>query len=239
MDDLIKKQIEFFSKNKTGCGFAAKAASNPKLYRWHHCISSSNIEDILYQIESAEKDPNISTLSILLPEVQTVEDLCEMISAWRTRKNTRIEYTPFQGYLCIGLRVSIGNEIAWVSGFGPFDFLPKTRQAPCVQLSLRVKPRPGYENVMEVMKKYTGKSIHLADMDMRGMADHIFKKIWKATHITVSKILGAKPNLLSAAKTTFTIPFSIALENIGHLPEDIGQDNHLLWCKSGIKEKTN
>jgi hypothetical protein len=81
--------------------------------------------------------------------------------------------------------------------------LPKTRQTPYTEISFRVKPKPEYR---KVMKPSHADTLHLADMYMHGIDDDVFKKLWGSSLARVASILGHKPNLKSAAKTTYAIP---------------------------------
>jgi hypothetical protein len=48
--------------------------------------------------------------------------------------------------------------------------------------------------------------IHLADMDMLGIPEVEFKKLWKASHEKTAAVLRHEPDFRSAAKTTFILP---------------------------------
>jgi hypothetical protein len=55
--------------------------------------------------------------------------------------------------------------------------------------------------------------IHLADMEMKGMGEKQFKALWFGSFSKVQGILGQKPDLRSAAKTTFAIPLGLWREH--------------------------
>ena len=93
-----------------------------------------------------------------------------------------------------------------MTGFGNFNFLPKTRQSVFTEIMFRSKARPPYE---KVMKKTPEGIIHLADMDMKGMSDNKFKSLWYGSFDNTESVLGHKPDLKSAAKTTFAVPLSM------------------------------
>ena len=112
-------------------------------------------------------------------------------------------------YICVGLRVVSGSERSWVTGFGNFDFLPKTRQAPFTEIIFRSKPRPDYDSVM---KEAPAGVLHLADMDMKGMRENKFKALWFGSFDKTEAVLGHKPDILSAAKTTFAFPKALWLK---------------------------
>jgi len=45
-------------------------------------------------------------------------------------------------------------------------------------------------------------------MDMKGMGENKFKSLWFGSFDNTEKLLGHKPDLRSAAKTTFAVPVS-------------------------------
>jgi hypothetical protein len=106
----------------------------------------------------------------------------------------------------VRLRARVGADVSWVSGFGPFDFLPRTRQAPHCELTIRVKPRPLYK---WYFKDPLEGVIHLADLNMRGLSEQNLVKLWVASFVTTKKVLGHSPDEESAAKTTFVIPIEL------------------------------
>jgi hypothetical protein len=67
---------------------------------------------------------------------------------------------------------------------------------------MRVKDRPSYAKVMKPAPEGV---LHLADLDMK-MSEAEFKAEWGESFKRTANILGHKPNLCSAAKTTFAVP---------------------------------
>lgn len=201
-EEIINHQLEFYKKNRAGCAFAALAAKIPLKYGWMHYVISTEKLNIMHHVQKAISNPGISTVSLIFPDVQTTSDLLKLIDSFRKCGFT-IEEKEFDGYVCYGIRVEVLGKQSWVSGFGNFDFFPKTRQAPHTEIVLRVKEAPDYELQM----KNTDKDVlHVAHMDMIVLTECPFKRLWKTSLDTTKKILGHKPNLLSAAKTTFSIP---------------------------------
>lgn len=205
---VLETQLEFYKKRKAGCIFAAIVAKNPKKYSWYHCIlnqvDNTEIDEV---IGGAIADKDISTLSIIFPSVKSEVELLHFISIFEKCKKVTIGQDIVENSSrCIGFRVSVNKDLSWVSGFGNFDFLPKTRQTPYTEIVFRVKPRPFYE---WYMKPPMIGVIHLADMDMLSASKRVFKKWWNASLVNTKKVLGHSPNLLSAAKTTFSIPIQL------------------------------
>ncbi len=211
--NLIKEQIAFYRRGDAGCRFASVAAQNPSKYGWQLRIlpSTSSLNALEDEVIRGIDTSEVSTLSLLLPSVKTAKSLVEMVFWLSKSPYIAIEQNELvDGARCLGLRISVTSKLkSWVSGFGPFQFLPKTRQAPTVELTFRTKPRPDYQ---WVMKDSPAGVVHLADMDMQGIGRGPFEKLWDESKRHTARVLGHKPNLQSAAKTTFAIPENLVQE---------------------------
>lgn len=204
---IIETQLEFFRKGKAGCLFAAYAAREPSRFGWRLSVSDVEKTQVEELIQAAIRLENVSTQSIIFPSVVTWEDLKKLLGVLREVALVSLEQEKeFNGSVCLGYRVSVGELKSWVTGFGGFDFFPKTRQSVFTEITFRVKPRPSYESVM---KEAPLGVIHLADMDMKGMGENQFKSLWYGSFDSAEKILGHKPDLRSAAKTTFSVPLDL------------------------------
>lgn len=142
-ENIIKRQLSFYKKSKAGCIFASIAAKNPKKYGWKHVILDVNHRKIDESVDEAINDSDITTLSLIFSSVVTEKQFVEFIEELKLCKNIFLEQNELFGdYLCLGFRVRVGESVSWVSGFGNFEFLPKTRRSPYVELTFRVKPKP-------------------------------------------------------------------------------------------------
>jgi len=149
-------------------------------------------------------DANVSTLSLIFRNCNTASHLLDLVEQLQACKYVFLgQDILFGGYRCLGFRARVGPFESWVSGFGPFSFFAKTRQAPHTEIVARVKPRPAYK---KVMKKAPEGVIHLADMEMLGLGDGNFRKLWSSSFDRTAAIIGHKPDQLSTAKTTFVVP---------------------------------
>lgn len=203
-DRIGKAQFDFFRKNKAGCLFAAIAAKDPTRYGWVQRIISPKADLIDAAVERAVRGKKTTMLSLVFPTVNTTGKLIHLIEVLCSTRTIMLEQNlEFDASRCLGFRASIGDLSSWISGFGPFKFFPNTRQAPYTEIAFRVKPRPSFK---WVMKESPPGVIHLADLDMRGMADAMFRTVWRATMERTARLLGHNPDLRSAAKTTFAIP---------------------------------
>ena len=209
-DELIQEQLNFFAANSSGCGFAAQAAKDPTLHEWHHVVvmagSYDNIDQIVRDAITAD---GVSTLSLVFPEVGDAADLdrfLPILDGAVIYLHAKIDTAENR---CYRFRAKVGDEESYVSGFGPFDFMPETRRTPHTSLVMRVKPRPDYD---WFLKEPDEGLVHVADMDMKGMPDRLLHRMWKNTFYTVRGILGKEPDNESAAKTTFIIPLPRAAQ---------------------------
>ena len=155
-------------------------------------------------IENAVDDSATQMTSLLFPDVGGVDSLINLIDELGVTPGVSVRQSLYEKWVCFGIRVHFQNLRSWVSGFGPFPFLPMTRQSPHCELTFRVKPRPDFKRVM---KKSPNGVVHLADLDMVDMSDELFKRMWYGAFKSTKSVLGKSPDILSAAKTTFAIPY--------------------------------
>lgn len=204
MDDAVKEeQRRFFRENGAGCAFAAHAAKDPAKYGWLSLVVSPRSDEIGKALSDAIASPTTQMLSLIFPSVQTVSGLLNLTGACLETGQIRDDGFDEEKRRFVRLRALVGADTSWVSGFGPFDCLPLTRQAPHCELTIRVKPRPNYA---WYFKQPMDGVLHLADLDMIDLSDETLKKLWDVSFQTTRNILGHAPNDESAAKTTFVIP---------------------------------
>ena len=209
--DVIAAQLEFYRNNKAGCAFAAFTAKAPQKYGWSQKVISPTAASIDAATEEAIASTETTMVSLIFPDVSTLESLLSLVATFQSTHYIFLEQNlVFDDFHCLGFRAKVGSFVSWISGFGPFDFFPVTRRSPFTEVALRVKPRPDYKHIM---KKAPAGVIHLADLDMLGMAEAAFKKMWYGSLDRTAQLLGHKPDLKSAAKTTFSIPTTLTREH--------------------------
>jgi len=210
---VIETQLEFYRNGRAGCLFAAHAAKSPEDYGWRFSVCDINAEYIEILIQSAITDASVSTQSIIFPRVISRDDLLELLSILATVPSVILEQQElFEDAICLGYRIKVDDLVSWATGFGGFGFLPKTRQAVFTEIVFRSKPRPQYE---WVMKEASEGVIHLADMDMRGMSENQLKALWYGSFDNTERSIGHKPDMRSAAKTTFAVPVELWNKRVG------------------------
>lgn len=207
---VLEEQLAFFRRGGTGCKFAALAATDSAKFGWVHRVLYPDVGAVEKEIQEAIEDAAITTLSLVFPTVREPAELVTLVKELCSGSSMFLgQNVAFHNFNCLGLRVRVGDVLSWVSGFGPFAFLPLTRRSPHTTIVFRVKPRPQYDWYLKPPHEGV---IHLADMNMHDLTDDALRRMWDASFVSVEQILGAKPDLLSAAKTTFAIPDSYSLE---------------------------
>lgn len=202
--EICAHQLTFFKTARAGCVFAAVAARNPTRYGWTQQVIDPDRNAIVTAIHTAIGDPATTTCSLIFPAINDEAGLRAFVAQLGDTPPITLEQdTRVANMRCLGFRAQIGSLTSWISGFGPYPFFPATRQAPYTELTFRVKPRPKYATVM---KESPPGVIHLADLFMRGMAARMFTALWHASFRKTAQVLGHRPDLRSAAKTTFVLP---------------------------------
>lgn len=207
-EQIIADQLEFFMRNGSGCAFAAQAARDPNRYEWGHLVvPTADLGKIDELLVSAIADNSISTLAMIFPEVRSDEELDNFIPKLVTEHITLNEIYDTENNRCFRFRAKINEEQSYISGFGPFEYMPITRRSPHTSIVLRVKPRPPYT---WHLKPPVEGIIHVADMDMKGLSNRTLGRMWNNSFFRTAGLLGKKPDEESAAKTTFVVPIDRA-----------------------------
>lgn len=207
---IIDKQLSFYSSGSAGCMFAAIAAKNPSKYGWKHIILGVNYQKIDLATTRSIADNTVTTLSLIFPSIENPGGLVRLVKELQFCKNIFLEQRElFKGSWCLGFRARVGKYGSWISGFGNFEFFPETRRSPYVELIFRVKPRPAYDWVLKESPRDT---IHVADLDMIDLSEKQLRRNWNNSFKKTAATLDHKPDLKSAAKTTFSIPEDILEE---------------------------
>lgn len=205
---IISEQLEFFARNLSGCGFAALAARDPDHFEWgSKIILSSDYGKIDEYIAWAVAEPSVSTLSLIFPDVTSDQELDTLIPQLQTKLLILHELVDTEQNRCFRFRAQVNEDQSFVSGFGPFDYMPVTRRSPHTSIVMRVKERPSYD---WNFKEPESGIIHVADMNMKGLSDRKLWRMWNNSFLTTAGLLEKKPDQESAAKTTFVIPLDRA-----------------------------
>lgn len=175
---MSDKNLEYIRRGKTGCVFATILSRDPLKVGWVRIFNPSEIV--------------IPEEALIVSYIFEGKDKSEVIS-WALSQGMYMEETS-DGTL--GLRYAGINGVSWVQYFGPESHVV-TRQSPESELLFCVKlPKKYYWRV-----GFTG-VLHLA----HGSVEHIKEKaldiIWEGCFKRTRKLLGYKPTIKEAAKTT-------------------------------------
>lgn len=207
-EEIIHQHLDFFAKNSSGCAFAAHASREARHFEWGLAIAREpDLPNLNELVQNFIDDPQIPTLSIIFPDVKTDQDLDFLLPSLECGLIFLNEKLDNDRNRCYRFRLKIHSEISFISGFGPFDYMPITRRTPNVSIVMRVGPRPVYD---WHLKEPEPGILHVADMDMKGIPDRNLKRMWNNTFLRTAGLLGHKPDEESAAKTTFVVPLDRA-----------------------------
>lgn len=171
--------LEFIRKGKTGCVFATIMAREPKKIGWVRIFNPLKLEipKDAYIVSFIFENKSMSDVKNWALENGMYEDI--------TSKNTT------------GLRYKGVNGVSWVQFFGKESHVV-TRQAPNCELLFCVKlPKKSYLKV-----GFKG-VLHLAHASVEHLKEKTLDFIWDKSHQRTQEILGYKPTVEEAAKTTF------------------------------------
>jgi len=144
--------------------------------------------------------------SILFSKVETYPNLIRLIKSLISIDLIILTHEEIiEDKVILSLRTPINNPkiLSWLMAFAPFDSFPRTRQSPITELAIRVKPKPS-EQFYRLTKG--NNDAHLADLPIPYKVN-VSERIWDNTIKRTKMILNENPNIFSAAKTTFTLPY--------------------------------
>jgi hypothetical protein len=176
MKDL---NLNWIKLGHTGCNFASIFAKNPECVGWKRIINPLG-----FSIPEG-----CFILSLIFPD----RDI-NFVRNWALN-NGFFEEQVAEGLT--GLRLKVPEGISWVQYFGP-DSHVKTRQAPmpellmCVKLPAKYYWKVGFKGIL-----------HLAHGAIDCIRSKVVDNVWDTSFKRTAKILGHKPTITEAAKTTF------------------------------------
>jgi hypothetical protein len=219
-DELIATiQRHWHLRGQNGCGFAQTVADRSKESGWkcvvfnhpidelHVSVMRTSIQNVICSAEDAE---STQLLSLLFPQIATIEELVALAQLLKSLERFNSVETKVGDFTAVGLQFILTSGIpAWCVGFGPFLHLPNTRQSPIAEVVVRPKTKP--EKMFHRLNQDRRES-HLADIPL-WFDDIVAEQIYQSTLARVRVILPGEPNKFSSAKTTFTIPSVLWEEN--------------------------
>lgn len=203
-DALLEGNLQHYRQHHAGCSFAAFAAHKPVAHSWHLEVmhDPESMDEVVSRLR---RNGKIATVSLLFPTVNGQERLEQLIeSLSRSDHFFREDLGFHEKYDLVGLRFRVDTEtVSWVTGLGPFHWMPATRQSPTTEIAFRIRRRPSYP---WTFKETPQGVVHLADMEFPGIDETRMRHLWDSSFDRTRRVLGHPPDMLSAAKTSFILP---------------------------------
>lgn len=201
---VVAVQRDWHMRGQNGCVFAMRASRQLDERQWTHavCTTLPEAETMRVAIEAAVQDPLNELLSMLFPNVNTLDEVRSLINlaaaSGCTSKREAIDQTEI-----IRLRWSIGNVESWVIGFAPLDSIPATRRAPFTELIFRTKPKT---RLIHPTLNNDSTQAHVADLDL-GFRPEVVRELMEKSSTRTARLLGGDACRAGAhgakAKTTY------------------------------------
>lgn len=179
------KNLKWLQSGKTGCTFATLFAKSPESVGWEFFDYQEFMVKNLFQIVTA------NIVCINFPSHFTKKD----VENWAYKCGFYKEETSPTTY---GLRIKCKEGISWVQYFGK-DSHVKTRQSPepmlmyCNKLNKNYYVKVGWKGILHLAHAYSEK-----------YTKAVYDLLWERSFKQTEKLLGHKPTIIEASKTTFT-----------------------------------
>jgi len=235
--NIISQQNKWHSNSLQGCIYAAyiirqdTSTSGSGVNCFRESLSTELIIKIKNEIDSSIEDETTTSLRIILPSITTKENLIEFVSLIKNHTNWLVSDSEiWNGNRLVKMRIPMKQKdenekeiVAWVLGFGPFTFFPKTRQSPFFEIIVPVKTKYFFKDKHNrfSLTKQSENSIdrgtssddaHLADVYIAGITDDEKrdKQMWENSRKRKSMLLTEHGSVEfndsnAKAKITFSI----------------------------------
>lgn len=231
---VLDEQLAWHQKMRQGCIYAAHLAKKslappPNSYYsdyWGRAVLSGHDQTTVLSMTAFVNDchqhPERQLASVLLPDIKTRKTLIDFVGTVQSHyPGVIIQYedSTRSSHTLVRIRVPLSDGVcAYALGFGPFDWLPPTRQAPFTELVLPTKSKQFLKN------KYNRHSlnqaqpdsqprapeptfVHLADINVENVTTdtELDTRYWHSTHdIKIAKLSGDNSDR-AKAKVTFSL----------------------------------
>lgn len=176
---IIEEQLDWIRSGQIGCLFATALVPHAKSIGWQFYESPETLQ--------IPDDCHIYSAVFPGRDIHSVRE-------WALNNGFYIEDIED---MYEGLRIKMGENVSWVQYFGP-DSHVATRKSPHPMLSFTVKlPALMYAKV-----GFNG-VYHLAHASIANLKEKALDLLWDKSFIKTRKILGHKPTIREAAKTTY------------------------------------
>ncbi len=233
--NALDEQLKWHQTSQQGCVFAAKLAKAVgktavgDFYHeyWARTALRGSARDVVQAmsafIAQCHQSATLQVASCLFPEIRTNDQLGGLIRAIKDHfQGALLSFEDSAGapFTLVRVRLPLVDGItAYALGFGPFDWMPATRQAPNTELALPLKTK------QQLKEKYARFSInqsqadskprhedptfvHLADVEMEGVTKDTptDSRYWEATQGLKKARLKGDLNDRAKGKVTFCFP---------------------------------
>jgi hypothetical protein len=177
----MDKNLKWMQKGNLGCVFATYFSQNPEKCNWKRFINPTEMPDI--------KDSSSVSLVFENLDLSQTRD-------WALKNGF---YEENINEDCIGLRLKLGDKVAWVQYFGQESHV-KTRQSPFSELIFKSgNPIDSFHRVK------TDDILHLAQMAINKSIKKFSESFWRKSFENTRKIIGHELGVKEAAKTTWLL----------------------------------
>lgn len=193
-----------------GCRFAQHISGDYGRHGYYRLVISGIPDpesNIWAEIEHLEADQETQACSVLLPDIDEVGQVVQVVRGLASRDKWRLQEDFDDGFVIFRLRLLLAHHVeSWVLGMGPFDCLSRTRQAPCLELAFRPKPKPGPMRSAKLSADAT--AAHLADLPVESLSQEAFDLAFANT-VKTKLAVNRADDPRAKAKVTFAIPASL------------------------------
>lgn len=236
-EEILEQQAAWHAKAMQGCLYAAFIYKNTPsetdmerivLFEKDKGLISSITELINIRII----DPDNSIISLIIPGIQTPNDLLAFIEDIRTLTNWEVnDDENHDNIRLVKMRVPLTcpnakeeTVYAWVLGFGPFDFFPPTRQSPFFEILIPTKSKNFLKNKFgrlsptkqqndTVERGGSTDESHIADAFIKDITDNakMDRFFWASSINRKNQLLadsGQHNDVNAKARVTFSYPIN-------------------------------
>lgn len=213
MTKEIQENIDWIASGAIGCVFAATLVKKAEQIGWKFVMEEDVKRETRY-IEHRRPSIVIGQPERIFMESKNIpifpKDafIMSVILKQRGEYYTPAQYAKYWGSMhgfyiekvndmYSGMRLNCGNLVSWVQYFGP-DSHVKTRQAPHPMLTFALKLPAHYH-----LKVGFNGILHLAHASVHLLSKRAQEAMWDRSHQKTEELLGHKPTVAEAAKTTF------------------------------------
>jgi hypothetical protein len=220
-DLIVAIQNHWFRRGQTGCKFAQALAAKPHDAKWSfRLVINDHEEDLIRQdlenvhryVQGAIQNKDIEVLSLIFPRIVSEVGLMHLLETLSKLKGwsvfdveglSQIAERPDSSYVAVRVSLNEALVLSWIVGFGPFEFIARTRQSPFTELAIRVKPDIPDEPFPEL--NVDPSIAHLANIPIE-LSKETYSRFWYNTLELANSILDIPNDPAAKARVTYAVP---------------------------------